>query len=94
MLYRIDLMAAKGEDDFQAACDMEEWLSKHGVLVPVEPDYEGLADSLHHMLCQYNHIDGCAYHYIKWSDEDRWGAKKEWMDKGKALLDAALKEGT
>ena len=41
MLYRIDLMAAKGEDDFQAACDMEEWLSKHGVLVPVEPCEHG-----------------------------------------------------
>ena len=44
MLYRIDLMAAKGEDDFQAACDMEEWLSKHGVLVPVEPCEHGNYD--------------------------------------------------
>ncbi len=44
MMYRIDLEAVigKGEDDFQAACDMEDWLSERGVLVPVEPDYEAM----------------------------------------------------
>ena len=36
-LYIIDTLQAKGEDDFTAACEMEDWLHEHGVLVPLQP---------------------------------------------------------
>ena len=40
-MYRLDRLAAKGEDDFQAALDMEDWLLEKKVLVSVVPCVHG-----------------------------------------------------
>jgi hypothetical protein len=62
-------------------------------VVPVEPDYEGFTDFLHGELCKSNHIDQCAYHYVKWADRDNpnFTVKQRWLDKARAALDAALR---
>jgi len=67
-LYRIDLMAAKGEDDFQGACDMEQWLVEKKVLVPVVPCVHG--NYAPHIIGHYERV---------WCDGKRVGEEPQKM---------------
>jgi len=58
------------------------------------PEYE-IADMLHETLCQYNHVDGCSYHYEKWDENLHRGAEKLWwLKKAQDFLAAFGTEST
>lgn len=82
----------------QAIAEAEEKIRKaKAELVELStiPEDERLADSLHSMLCNWNHTDGCGWYYETKNKHADWNGyhHKHWLGKARKLMSRCKEHG-
>lgn len=76
-------------EELQAQIDSER--ARRAELAKLGPEFE-LADTLHAVMCHFNHADGCGWHYESW--DGPINARQNWVNKAKRIIETVGAENT